>query len=75
MMLSPTKQTKEMWSQDSFHESSQHAVGIVVEDTATSAPRSGEMLGSLMAISSRAPDSAFARDCVLSHSCSVSPEL
>ena len=69
-MSSPTE---EMRMQDSLRASSQHTVGAALEDTTTSMPRGGQMLGSSTTISSRVPNSKFAQVCALSHLCSVSP--
>ena len=59
-------------TQDSYHASSQHAVGAALEDSASSARRKGHADGSSAAESLLAPNSAFARRHSLSRGRSAS---
>ena len=60
VMSSPLGHTSEMRSQDSYRASSQQAVGVVLEDTASSAHVPDRIAGSSVTISSsRAPNTMF----------------
>ena len=65
--------TEETCTQASFRGSSQHAVGAALQDIATFTVQGGHLPRSSTTVSSRAPNSAFARSRARSHSCSVSP--
>ena len=69
-MSSPTEET---CAQASFRDSSQHVVGAALQDTGTFTIQDGHLPRSSTTVSSRAPNSAFARSRARSHSCSVSP--
>ena len=58
--MSSPAQSEDTRSQDSYHASSQHAVGAALEDTASSARKKGHAGGSSATPSLVAPNSAFA---------------
>ena len=65
-MSSPNE---EMRSQRSLRTSSQHNVGIALEDTTMSTLCGGQMPGTSMTISPRAPNSMFTRGCEQPRTC------